>query len=218
MVLKFDLHIHTVYSKDSFLRPEKIIKIARVRELDGIAITDHNSIKGGLITKKIAKDDIKVIIGSEIMTNNGEVIGLFLNEDIKSTIFEEVVDEINDQDGVIILPHPYRNKRGNPENLGLCVDFIESKNGRTSPKYNKLAEDLALKYNIPVVGGSDAHLSFEIGKIQTLFETFEKNEDYALRDLFKSKTNIIGQENPQEISRILMLMCKMKKKYSNLCR
>ncbi len=82
--MMFDLHIHSKYSHDSYLSPPQIIKIAEKRGLDGIAITDHNTLKGGIETSKINnKDDFIVIVGSEIKTEYGDVIGLFLNEEIK---------------------------------------------------------------------------------------------------------------------------------------
>jgi len=81
--LKFDLHIHSEYSSDSFVPIKKILKFSKKIGLSGIAITDHNTIKGGLEAKKLNKSDLVIIIGSEITLNNGgELLGLFLQREI----------------------------------------------------------------------------------------------------------------------------------------
>ena len=86
LTLKLDLHIHSKYSFDSLLTVEKIIKTAEKKKMDGIAICDHDSLKGGLMAKKV-KTDLIVIPGEEIKTDFGEIIGYFLNEEIKSNNF-----------------------------------------------------------------------------------------------------------------------------------
>ena len=105
--LCFDFHIHSKFSYDSLLSPKRIVRVAKKRGLDGIAITDHDTIKGALEASKF-NDSIYVIIGSEIRTEKGDVIGLFLNEEITSKYFDEVVDEIKSQGGLVVLPHPYK--------------------------------------------------------------------------------------------------------------
>lgn len=74
--MKFDLHVHTKYSKDSLLNPKTVLKIAKKKGLNGIAITDYNTIKGALATQKINDDEnFTVIVGSEIKTEYGDTIG-----------------------------------------------------------------------------------------------------------------------------------------------
>ncbi len=107
----YDIHTHSKYSVDGFMEPRKIVETARRRGLSGIAITDHNTINGSLKAKKYETDEFKVICGSEIITERGEVIGLYLSSEIKSHTFIDVVEEIKEQDGIIILPHPYDNMR-----------------------------------------------------------------------------------------------------------
>jgi len=91
--MKLDLHIHSKYSSDGVLDPEKIVKIAAKRGLNGVAITDHNTIIGGLKAKNYETEDFKVIVGSEISTERGEIIGLFLKEEIKPGNVQEVILE-----------------------------------------------------------------------------------------------------------------------------
>ena len=73
--MRYDLHMHTYRSKCSNLRPDVILKLAKKKGLDGIAITDHHEIRGALEVKKLNKDkDFEVIVGEEISTNYGDVL------------------------------------------------------------------------------------------------------------------------------------------------
>ncbi|MBA7650996.1 Ubiquinone biosynthesis O-methyltransferase [subsurface metagenome] len=166
-----DLHIHSKYSFDSILEPKRIIKVAKNKGLDGIAITDHNTIKGGLEVEKINKDhDFLVIVGSEISTEVGDITGLFLNEEIKSRNSMEVIEEIKEQGGIVVLPHPYKGHKLN-DGLISSVDVIESFNSRTGRYENFFAEELAEKYKKPTIAGSDAHFESEIGMAKTLINS-----------------------------------------------
>lgn len=161
----YDLHIHSIYSKDSFLKPANILRIAKTKGLSGIAVTDHHSIKGGITTLKLNNDkNFHVIVGSEIKTEYGDIIGLFLHDDIKSRLFIEVIDEIKDQDGLTILAHPYRKGRIAPNDLIAKIDYIEVFNARSKNSSNKMALNLAKLFKKPITAGSDAHMGFEIGR------------------------------------------------------
>lgn len=196
MTLNFDFHIHSIYSRDAILKPKSIIKIAKKKGLSGIAVTDHDTIKGALKIKSVTSDDFMVIVGAEVQTDKGEIIGLFLNEEIKARKFTEVTDEIKDQDGITVLPHPYRNKHCDPKNLLKMVDLVEGLNARTSKELNKRAQILAKRFGVPVIAGSDAHTPFEIGRVQTTIPVdemiFEDIKDYLL----KGEVSINGVESP----------------------
>jgi len=185
--MKIDLHIHSKYSKDSILEPAKIIKIAKKKRLDGVAVTDHDTIKGGLVASKIDKDF--VIVGAEIRTEYGDVIGLFLDEEIKSNRFIEVVEEIKGQDGLVVLAHPFRKGITFPTDLLKYVDLIEGFNARSPKDLNKKAGELARSFGMPMAAGSDAHLGFEIGKGRTVVDSEVKGE------LRKGETEIEGEES-----------------------
>lgn len=191
--MKYDLHSHSKYSSDGILDPKKIIKVAIKRGLDGIAITDHNTIKGGLDAKKYETDDFKVIVGSEVMTNRGEIIGLFLSEEIKSKQFYEVIDEIKDQNGIVIVPHPFDEMRSSSFNIEKedikCIDNIEILNSRClNEKYNHMANTFAKKNNLGVTGGSDAHFANEIGYAGVIIET-----DDIRRAILKNDLEVFGK-------------------------
>lgn len=159
----FDLHIHSSYSYDSILKPRKIIDVAIKKGLDGIAITDHNTIQGGLEARNINKDpNLVVIVGCEIYTDIGDIIGLFLEQEIKSRDHMGVIREIKDQGGIVVLPHPYRSHKLNPQ-LIENVDAIEAFNSINNESENIKASKLAEKYKKPILAGSDAHFASEIG-------------------------------------------------------
>ena len=181
--LSSDLHIHSTYSLDSILFPQLIVRLAKFKGLGAIAITDHDTIKGGLQTRMISDNELLVIVGCEVKTDFGDLIGLFLNEDIRSRRFEDVLDEIEDQGGLAVLPHPYRRKLFPPDNLLKRLDLIEGLNGRTSLELNQRGLMLAKSLGKPVIAGSDAHNPFEVGIAKVIMED-SRNAD---EELFRKK-------------------------------
>jgi predicted metal-dependent phosphoesterase TrpH len=190
--MKYDLHSHSKYSSDGILDPKKIIKVAIKKGLDGIAVTDHNTIKGGLEAKQYETDDFKVIVGSEVMTTKGEVIGLFLSEEIKSKDFYDAIDEIKTQNGIVVIPHPFDEWRyaSFPDKEDVkYIDNIEIFNSRcVKKKYNDNASKFAKKYKLGVTGGSDAHFANEIGHAGIIVET-----DDIYEAILKNKLQVFGK-------------------------
>lgn len=171
-----DFHIHTKYSYDSLQSPSSVLKYAKIRGLNTIAITDHNSIRGGIEAHKINNDpNFNVIIGSEINTEVGDIIGIYLNEDIKSRESTEVIDEIKTQGGMVILPHPFRGHKLNDELIIQC-DTIEVFNSRSTVNENELSLELAKKFKKPFVAGSDAHFSSEIGLSKVIINNLKNSQ------------------------------------------
>ncbi|AKB52576.1 hypothetical protein MSBRW_3323 [Methanosarcina barkeri str. Wiesmoor] len=199
MTLRFDLHIHSKYSSDGVLDPKKIVKTAIKRNLKGIAITDHNTIKGGLKAIEYETKDFKVIVGSEIMTDQGEVIGLFLSEEIKSNNLINVVSEIKAQNGIVIVPHPFDEMRRSAlhpkEECASLIDCIEGFNSRCIfQKYNDKAVEYANKHNLPLVAGSDAHFANEIGNAGIVTQS-EDLQDAIIKnniEIFGSRSMFIN--------------------------
>lgn len=166
--MKFDLHVHSKYSHDSILSPKKIIKIAKKKGLNGVAITDHNTIKGGIATSRINDDkDFQVIVGEEIKTEFGDVVALFISEEIKARTFEDVIVEIKEQGGLSVLAHPFRHFKY-PEMIIDKLDLVEGFNARSNEEDNLRAFQIAKKYNKALCAGSDVHFYFELGKGRTI--------------------------------------------------
>lgn len=185
---KYDLHIHSSFSSDGMMDSKTIIKLAIKRNLDGIAITDHNTIKGGLEAKKYETKDFKVIVGSEIMTDQGEVIGLFLSEEINAKKLLDVIYEIKAQDGIIVIPHPFDEMRHSAlhpnDEYASIIDCIEVFNSRcVFQSYNDKAVEYANKHNLPFVAGSDAHFENEIGNAGIITKSEDLREAIIKEDI-----------------------------------
>lgn len=186
---KYDLHVHSKFSYDSFMDPIKIIHVAKKKGLDGIAITDHNTIEGGLTAYKANNyENFQVIVGSEIKTEYGDVLGLYLNEEIKDHSFYNVLDDIKSQGGISILAHPYRQYK-DPEKIIDNIDLIEGFNARSKSFHNIKALKLAEKNDKSLTAGSDAHMYFEVAKGAVFVENDIK---IALK---KGYTTIEGNES-----------------------
>jgi len=162
-----DFHTHTHHSYDCVMKPEKILRLAKERELDAIVINDHDTIAGGLECKKINKiNGLEVIVGAEIKTSIGDVTGIFLKEEIQSRNYSDVIAEIKRQGGITILNHPYVAHNLSDLNFD-GIDLIEGYNGRVNSKKNELAVQLAKQHNKPIVAGSDAHTYNEVAQCRT---------------------------------------------------
>ena len=162
-----DLHIHTRCSRDSFMDPAKVVGVARERGLAAIAVTDHDTIRGGLLARKASRD-VTVIVGAEVRTECGDVLGLFLEEEITARRFDDVVSEIRAQGGLAVLAHPYRGHPFPGRPAGK-VDLIEGFNSRSRPAANARSMRLSRVCGKGTVGGSDAHVYAEIGRGVTVF-------------------------------------------------
>ena len=172
--IKAEFHIHTKASKDSILNKFWILIMCKIHNIRCIAITDHNEIWYAKKNKTFfERKGIKVIIGEEIFTKDGEIIGLYLNENIRSGLSaEETIREIKKQNGLVYIPHPYDKKREKtvlkPDALKRNikdVDFIECHNGRNiDEEFSNMQKKIAQKYNKIQIVGSDAHIFFELGR------------------------------------------------------
>ena len=190
----FDLHIHSRFSSDSLLEPARIVELAKKIGLNGVAVADHNTIEGGIKTAEYAPGDFAVIVGEEINTEVGDILGLFLTKQISSGSFEEVVKEIHNQAGIALLAHPYKRNKIISQDALKRLDAIEVFNSRNA-KNNAKAENTAREYKLPMVAGSDAHFAFEIGRAKTIIDSPPDIESIK-RAILSGKTKIIGENSP----------------------
>jgi predicted metal-dependent phosphoesterase TrpH len=178
--LKVDLHVHTYYSYDSSITPEELVFYAEKRGLDCVAITDHDRIDGAL---KIMKEiSFPIIVGMEISSRDGHVLGLNLQESIPSGLSaDETVDRIHDAGGIAVACHPAALFKGSLGRINLSSKFdaLEVINSSAFPfgylakKNRKIADSL----EIAQVAGSDAHYGPEIGFAYTLVDAELKAEE-----------------------------------------
>lgn len=178
-MLKADLHLHSYRSPDSSMKPDTIIRTCLTRKINCIALTDHNTM--GAVRELQQLAPFTVIAGEEIKTSQGEIIGLFLQEEIARGMSPgETVEEIKAQGGVVYVPHPFdRARKGAIDRSALLeiidqVDVIETHNSRITFAGDRVAaERFALEHGKSVGGGSDAHVSFELGHSYVEMSEFE---------------------------------------------
>ncbi len=169
--MKIDFHVHTKYSHDSLVTLEDIREIlnGNNRVVDAIAITDHDTAEGALELKKRFKNNI--IVGEEVDTGEGEVIGYWLSESVQKGMgIDKTIEEIRRQGGKISIPHPFdlfRKKRMEAKQLDSLlgrIDMLEVFNSRNLFNIsNARSKKFALKNKILFTAGSDAHYKAEIG-------------------------------------------------------
>ena len=181
--MKFDPHIHSVYSGDSRSEVIDILIQAEKKGLDAIAISDHNEIAGSRLARSYG-GSIIVVPSIEISSDKGHILGLGVDEIIpKGLSAVETVDRIHDAGGLAIVPHPFSYYRHGlfcnvDKNLG--VDGVETKNARYIFGYNaryifgysnKQAETLAYNKRLATLGASDSHFLKSVGDAFTEVNT-----------------------------------------------
>ena len=185
-MVKADLHVHSEYSPDSSSKLSDIVEHCTLSGINCLAITDHNAIDGAIKLQKMAP--FKVIIGEEILTSKGEIIGLFLTELIPPYLSpEETVSCIKGQGGLVLIPHPFDRyfrpaaiQRDVLESIVSDIDIIEVFNSHTVIRSDmKQALKFARKHNLLGSAGSDAHLVEEIGN------AYIEMPDFSGPDQFK---------------------------------
>lgn len=174
MPFRTEFHVHTRASRDSLMGKHALFAMCRLKHIGCVAITDHDELSGALAVKPwMEARGVSVIPGEEVMTSEGEIIGLWLSERVEPGLTpEETVAEIRRQGGAVYVPHPYDEKRWRtvlrPEALRRVageVDCIEVHNGRNAdPSFDEEQERIANELGIPAVIGADAHCFFEVGR------------------------------------------------------
>ncbi len=181
-MIRIELHCHTIYSKDSLLRPGALLAACQRKGIDRVAITDHNEIAGAMHAK--ALDPQRVIIGEEIMTTQGELLAFFVQERIPPHLSPEAaIERLRAQGAFISVSHPFdRWRSGGWQAQDLAritplVDAIEVFNARCMrASFNHHAADYARAHRIPGTVGSDAHVSMELGRATLLLPEFADAE------------------------------------------
>ena len=198
-MLKMDSHIHSEYSADSNSKIDYILEYAKRRNIDVIAISDHNTVDGTPeVLRKTKNTDILAIPSIEISSTDGHILGFGCEENIpKGLTPEDTIDRIHDLGGLAIIPHPYcfyrhglLHKRAYKD---LKIDAIETKNARFIAGYcNNKAKKLSKKENLPSLGASDAHYWKFVGDCYSLIDA-EKDIDSILKAIVKNNVEAHGK-------------------------
>ncbi|HET9199868.1 MAG TPA: PHP domain-containing protein [Dehalococcoidia bacterium] len=168
-LVRVDMHCHTSYSRDSVIEPEVMSQRYVRSGLHAVCVTDHDTIDGALHMQRIAP--FKVVVGEEISTHEGELIGLFLSRAVQPGLSAaETIEAIHEQGGLAVVPHPFDRLRrfrldeAVLESVAAQVDIIETFNSRTLlMSDNERTASWAKSKGIVMGGGSDAHTPGEIG-------------------------------------------------------
>jgi len=182
--INVDMHVHTSCSRDSLIPADRLIETCDYHCIDCVAVTDHDTIECAVELHNQSPE--KIIIGEEIHTTFGEIIGLFLKEWVQPFLSPmDTVKRIKDQGGIVYIPHPFDSMRASVlrrealEAIYEDIDIIEVFNSRNAfPWSNKKAMNFASERRILAGVGSDAHTRYEIGKAYITIEQFRSAEDF----------------------------------------
>jgi len=180
-ITKVDLHLHSSVSFDCRVAPIEVARRCEQLGLSPIFLTDHEGVGGA---QSLIEAGQAAIIGQEILTTQGEIIGLFLKDAVPSRLSPEAtVEAIKAQGGLVYLEHPYdigrRNLREEAiERIAPQIDIVEVVNGRSRPEINRLADELRSTLGVPAGAGSDAHTLKEIGSVYVEMEAFDGASDF----------------------------------------
>ncbi len=190
-----DFHIHTRFSRDSILPEERFIRTAIERGLTHVAVTNHNNVEGAIAVRDKVRelgleDELTVILGEEVSTADGEVVGIFLTRTIpRGLSAKETADEIHRQGGLVSIPHPFDPFRGSHIRDGPLrnladtgkIDMIEVFNCRVAlQRHNLEAAEFAHRYGIPGIAASDSHSRFEVAMAFNALPAFETAEQLKI--------------------------------------
>ena len=208
-----------MYSPDSFARIDDIINAASKRNIDIIAISDHNTIDGTEeVIRKTKNTDILAIPSIEISSSDGHILGFGCEEMIPQGLTpEDTIDRIHDLDGLAVIPHPYCFYRHGllckKDYRDLKIDAIETKNARFIMGYcNSKASKLSKKENIPGLGASDAHYHKFVGDCWSKIDC-EKDISSVLKAISKNKTEAHGKGTSNILLSKYLIEKNLLKKY-----
>ncbi|MCX6801954.1 MAG: PHP domain-containing protein [Candidatus Diapherotrites archaeon] len=207
--MKIDTHIHSVYSGHAALRPGTIVDFCKKNNIVP-ALTDHNTTAGwASFSKEAKKAGVPFIPGEEIKVFEngkpcGELLALFLQEEVKKGEMPEVLDALRAQDAVVSAAHPFdffrkalffREKRREFAKKLDCIEVFNSRSYMDS--FNRKAADFAKKKKMPFTAGTDAHFSIELGN--AFMETDADSLDAARKNILKGKCSFKGRLSPRRI-------------------
>jgi len=212
-LIRLDLHVHSTHSIDGQCSLKEIVKTAREKGLNGVALADHNTIDGHKEIRYFAKEkNFLIIPGVEVSSSCGHIVALGVNKPIPRGLSPaETVKLIHRQGGVAIAAHPFIIGRNPNLVYKAKFDAIEGLNARAILLANPLAQNFAKKNKISIVGGSDAHHCDEVGLAYTELEC-ELELESILNEIRKGRTSVGGRALPlpSVLWRILQKLLRRK--------
>ena len=184
-MLKADLHVHTWHSIDSNMSYDQLIKACLGKGIDCVAIADHGTTRGARDLQKMAP--FKIIVCEEVLTPYGEIMGMFLQQDIPARLpVAEAIESIREQGGLVNIPHPFDRVRPSAfrnlkvlESIAGQIDIIEVFNSRSLfPGAESRARAFAAMHNKIISYGSDSHSPSEVGYACVEMADFNTKEEF----------------------------------------
>jgi predicted metal-dependent phosphoesterase TrpH len=204
--MRVDLHSHSRFSPDARMGWPDIADACELAGIDVLATTDHHTAEGALTFQRWVDRhdrDLHVIAGEEIMTHQGEVVGLYLDETIESPCrLGEAVDAIRDQGGLVLLQHPFDPMRHGLDEAAWDIDpdIVEVFNARTRlDGANGDARSYAEERDLPAVACSDAHTVGEVGSAYAEVSAFDPSDPDALLEALED-ARLVGDTSPVWVS------------------
>jgi hypothetical protein len=190
--LRYDLHVHTVRSRDAHTKLEWIPHIIKLKQLNGLAITDHDRIPPPHIS------GVNLIPGIEVSTKDGHVIGLGIVEGIERGLSaDETIERIHSQNGIAIVPHPHDPVSSRVKIAGLRQrpDAVETVNSDALIfSYNSWRSTRdAERLGLPTVAGSDSHVPATIGDAYTILDADSDELNAVLSAIREGKVTPVGK-------------------------
>lgn len=205
---RVDLHCHTTASFDGVADPVALVARAHEQGLTHIAITDHDTIDGARTAAAAAPAGLHVLVGSEVLTSEGDLIFVFLERALpKGLSARDAITAGREQGALVGIPHPFDRTRRSllvkPANADLVslVDWIEVRNGRVAEQdVNDEAAALTRRTGSPAIGVSDAHSLLEVGSTWTTM-TGDPSSPAGLLDALRGALEIGGTTPVAPLSR-----------------
>jgi len=207
-VLSCELHTHSQLSHDGRDPVDLLVEQADAIGLDALAVTDHDEIEASLAAAELAEERGMIgIPGIEVTSRAGHILGLGVDEKIQPGLpYENTLNLIRDAGGIAVIPHPFQEARhGVIANITLdqlaMADAIEVYNSRLlTGRANRQAKRFAQENGLPMVAGSDAHISEMVGQARTLIDATEPSVPAILDAIREGRTEIDGKRTPWRIS------------------
>ncbi|RAW45203.1 phosphoesterase [Halorubrum sp. 48-1-W] len=207
-MLSVELHSHSALSHDGRDPVDLLIEQAAAVGLDALAVTDHDEIDASIEAAEMAPEHGLVgIVGMEVTSAAGHVLAFGIDELVPSGLpFDETLDRIREAGGIAVVPHPFQKTRHGvaahvSEEQLANADAIEVYNSRLfTGRANRQAETFAVRRNLPMTAGSDAHISEMVGQAVTEVGADERSADAILDAIADGRTSVVGKRTPWRVS------------------
>ncbi len=207
-MLSVELHTHSALSHDGRDPVDLLLQQAAAVGLDALAVTDHDEIDASVEAAELAAEyGLVGIVGMEVTSAAGHVLAFGIDELVPSGLpFDETLDRIREAGGIAVVPHPFQKTRhGVAAHVSrdqlASADAIEVYNSRLfTGRANRQAEKFAIRQNLPMTAGSDAHISEMVGQAVTEVGADERSADAILSAVADGRTSVVGKRTPWRVS------------------